>query len=155
MKAAADTNILVYASGENDSVRQQIATTLLAAMYASHGVLPAQTLAELHRVLTRKFRRSPQDAAHLLNRWSFGFEIAPTTDSCLANAASLSSRHGLQIFDAIIIAASAEAGCRVLFSEDMQHEAVFNGVTIINPFADEKHPMLLAVLKRPKGEQAP
>jgi predicted nucleic acid-binding protein len=151
MRAAADTNILVYASGENDPLRQRIATDLLAAMYASSGVLPAQALAELHRVLTRKFRRSAQDAQDALSRWSYGFEIAPTTAACLADAAVLSATHALQIFDAIIISASAEAGCRVLFSEDMQHEAVFNGVTIINPFADERHPMLLAALKLPTG----
>jgi predicted nucleic acid-binding protein len=151
MKASADTNILVYASGENDLERQRIAVELVQALYVSQAVLSAQALAELHRVLTRKFKRSAETVERRLKEWRDFFTIAPTTAECLAEAAALSTRHQLQIFDAIIIAAAAQAGCRVLFSEDMQHEAVFNGVTIINPFADERHPMLLAALKLPTG----
>jgi predicted nucleic acid-binding protein len=98
-------------------------------------------------VMTHKIKRSAADAGLQIKLWSDVFEIAPTTAKCLVIAASLSNQHNIQIFDAIIIAASAEAGCRVLFSEDMQHEAVFNGVTIINPFLDDRHPMLVAALK--------
>jgi predicted nucleic acid-binding protein len=147
MIASADTNILVYASGENDIERQRLAVDLMNALYASQSILAAQTLAELHRVLTSKFKRTPDAVAIRLKEWSRFFTIAPTTAECLAEAAGLATYHRLQIFDAIIIAACAQAGCRVLFSEDMQHEAVFNGVTIINPFVDARHPLLLAALK--------
>ena len=147
MKASADTNILVYASGENDPHRQLIATKVIEAMFAIGGVLTVQSLAELHRVLTRKFRRPSGVVERELAHWSTIFEIAPTSLRCLSTAASLVTHHNLQIFDAIIIAASSEAGCRVLFSEDMQHGAVFNGVTIVNPFAEQQHPLLLAVMK--------
>jgi predicted nucleic acid-binding protein len=151
MRAAVDTNILVYAVGEADEARYLRSIEILDALSLVDGVIPAQTLAECHRVLTRKCKRTAVDAEHQIRLWSDAFEIAPTTATCLLAAAALSSRHRLQIFDAIILNAAAEAGCRVLFSEDMQHEAVFNGVTIINPFADERHPLLLAALKLPKG----
>jgi predicted nucleic acid-binding protein len=146
MRAAADSNILVYAAGVNDPLRQRVATDLLAAMYVGGGVLPAQALAELHRVLRRKFRRSNEEAQREAARWRVGFEIAPTTSQCLADAAALCSLHGLQTFDSIIVCAAALAGCRVLFSEDLQHDAVFAGVTIVNPFLDGRHPMVRAFL---------
>jgi predicted nucleic acid-binding protein len=147
MRAAADTNILVYAAGVNDEPRRRMATDLLAALYAAKGVLPAQALAELHHVLVRKYRRSAADAMWQIGRWSLGFEVAPTDSDCIAAACRLVDKHGLQTFDAVIVASVAQAGCRVLFSEDMQHDAVFDGVTIVNPFTDARHPAVRALLK--------
>ncbi len=38
-------------------------------------------------------------------------------------------------YDSIIVAAALEAGCRRLYSEDMQHGQRIHGLTIENPFA--------------------
>jgi predicted nucleic acid-binding protein len=146
MRAAADTNILVYAVGVNDEGRHRMATTLLAAMYAAGGVLPAQALAELHHVLVRKFRWDRAEASDHVAKWSLGFTISPTDPECIAAACALADDYALQIVDAIMIAAAARAGCRVLFSEDMQHDAIFGGVMIVNPFRDARHPMLRTFL---------
>ena len=43
-------------------------------------------------------------------------------------------RHGLRIYDSLIIAAALEAGCDTLYSEDMQHGQVIEGIRIENPF---------------------
>jgi predicted nucleic acid-binding protein len=147
MRASVDTNILIYAFGLNDRIRHGIAVDVMKSLALRNGVMPAQALAEFHRVATAKYRRSAIEVEEQIQLWSDVFDIAPTSASTIAIAADLVTRHGLQIFDAIIIAASAQSGCRVLFSEDMQHEAVFNGVRILNPFADERHPLLLAVLR--------
>ena len=38
-------------------------------------------------------------------------------------------------WDSLIIAAALEAGCTTLYSEDLQHKQVIEGVlTILNPF---------------------
>lgn len=147
MKFAFDTNILVYATGLNDAVRHSRSVALLGALSDGGGVIAAQALAEYHRVLTVKYRQDAEEVLTRILRFRRVYEIPPTTSDCIVEAAALANRHNLQIFDAIIIAASAEAGCRVLFSEDMRHEAVFNGLTIVNPFAEPKHPMLAAALK--------
>jgi predicted nucleic acid-binding protein len=45
-------------------------------------------------------------------------------------------RHGFHIDDALIMAAALEAGCGMLYSEDMQSGQVIGGrLTIRNPFA--------------------
>lgn len=147
MKAAVDTNILIYAFGLNDELRYRRSFALLDSLSLTGGVVAAQALAEFHRVATRKYRRPAVEAGEQIEIWSDVFVVAPTDADTLAEAAHLANQHTLQIFDAIILAASAQAGCRVLFSEDMQHEAVFNGVMIVNPFLDERNPMLRAVLK--------
>jgi predicted nucleic acid-binding protein len=58
----------------------------------------------------------------------------------------LVTAHRFDIWDAVIVSASAEAGCRVLLSEDMQDGFVWRGMTIINPFAIVPHPMLASLL---------
>ena len=47
-----------------------------------------------------------------------------------------------------MILAAAEAGCRLLLSEDMHDGFTGRGVTITNPFASSRHPLLAATLKR-------
>jgi predicted nucleic acid-binding protein len=153
MRVSFDTNVLVYAYGLNDPVRYRTSVELMRSVSKTGCVLAAQALAEFHRVTTRKYRCPSNDIKDQIQLWTDVFEVAPTSGASLSQAMMIAERHNLQIFDAIIIAASAQAGCRVLFSEDMQHEAVFNGVTIINPFAEPKHPLLLDMLSAAKGKQ--
>jgi len=43
----------------------------------------------------------------------------------------------LAIGDSLIVAAALDAGCTLLYSEDMQHgHKIDDRLTIINPFAD-------------------
>ena len=52
----------------------------------------------------------------------------------------LATFHQYTLWDAIMLAAAAHAGCRVLLSEDMQHGFIWRGVEIRNPFAPEENP---------------
>ncbi|KAA2237899.1 PIN domain-containing protein [Salinarimonas soli] len=63
------------------------------------------------------------------------------------DAMHLAGSHGLQIWDAVILATAAGAGCALLLSEDMQDGFVWRGVTIANPFAATVHPLLADRLK--------
>jgi predicted nucleic acid-binding protein len=45
-----------------------------------------------------------------------------------------------------MLAAAADAGCRLLLSEDLQEGFTWRGVTVVNPFADTRHPLLAALL---------
>jgi len=44
------------------------------------------------------------------------------------------------------LSAASAAGCRLLLSEDMQEGFTWGGVTVVNPFTDEPHPLLAAAL---------
>jgi predicted nucleic acid-binding protein len=45
------------------------------------------------------------------------------------------------------LATAADTGCRLLLSEDMQNGFTWNGVTVANPFATIRHPLLDAILQ--------
>jgi predicted nucleic acid-binding protein len=49
---------------------------------------------------------------------------------------SLARDHALSFYDALIVAAAIEAGCDILYSEDMQHGRTIGGLAIINPFLE-------------------
>ena len=46
----------------------------------------------------------------------------------------LASRDGLGFYDALIVAAAINAGCDLLFSEDLQHDRKFGKLVVKNPF---------------------
>jgi len=60
--------------------------------------------------------------------------VRPVALSTHEFAVSLARRDGLDIYDALILAAAIEAGCETLFSEDFQHGRRFSDLKIVNPF---------------------
>jgi hypothetical protein len=42
--------------------------------------------------------------------------------------------HGFSFWDALIVRAAKQAGCSVLFSEDLQRQGEIDGVRVVNPF---------------------
>jgi predicted nucleic acid-binding protein len=143
---ALDTNVLVYAEGVNDPGRRLNAEMLVGRLPLSGTVIPVQVLGELFRVLTRKARWPAADARAAVLSWQDSFFVQPTTSAVLAAAMDLAADHGFASWDAVVVAAAAEAGCRLLLSEDMHEGFTWRGVTIINPFAPVPHPLLTATL---------
>jgi predicted nucleic acid-binding protein len=49
-------------------------------------------------------------------------------------AHQICTRYGFGIYDGLIIASALEADCATLYTEDLQHGQVVEGVRIENPF---------------------
>ena len=64
----------------------------------------------------------------------------------------LVATHQMSTWDAAMFAASADAGCRLLLSEDLQEGFTWSGVTAVNPFARPLHPLLETALARSQPE---
>ncbi len=135
MRIALDTNILVYAEGVNGEDRKQRAHRILTDTTADDIVLPAQALAELFTVLTRKAHWPPVKARAAVLNWHDACLVADTSSAVLLEAMDLSTMHQYSLWDSIMLAAAAQAGCRALLSEDMQPGFIWRGVEIRNPFA--------------------
>jgi len=145
MRACLDTNVLAYAEGVNDAARQARAIEVVSAI-SSDAVVPVQVLGELFRVLTSKAGRPDNAARAAVLSWRDAVATRDTTAAALLSAMDLAADHGLAIWDALIMAVAAEAGCRVLLSEDLQQGFTWRGVTVVDPFAEEPHPLLAACL---------
>jgi predicted nucleic acid-binding protein len=134
LRAAIDTNILVYAEGGGDEPRTSLAITL-SSNFGSSLVVPALTLGELYRVLCTKMKLNPMDAKARVNVWVRSYEVKEITSTTISMAVDLAAKHRLHVWDAVVLAAAREARCEVLFSEDMQAQFSWGGVRIVNPFA--------------------
>jgi predicted nucleic acid-binding protein len=147
MRVALDTNILVYAEGLNGLAKKQATLELVQKLPQDLIVLPVQTLGELFNVLVRKGRRSTEEARSSVLGWRDSYDVADTTSNVVIAATDLASLHRLGIWDSVILATAAVAGCRLLLSEDMQDGFTWAGVTVANPFASKLHPLLDSIVQ--------
>jgi predicted nucleic acid-binding protein len=147
MRVGIDTNILGYAEGIGDVGRRDATMELLTHLPPEYVLLPVQVLGELFRILTGKANCPPDIARSRILQWADSFEVADSTWSAFQSAFDLTVDHGLQIWDALILAVTAESRCRILLSEDMQHGFTWRGVTVVNPYHIPSHPLLTPLLQ--------
>jgi|SRR5579859_879584 len=148
---ALDTNILAYAEGVNDAVRQARALDVIAGLDASLIVVPVQVLGELYCVLTVKAGRSPDDARAAILSWRDALATRDTSATALLAAMDLVVDHKMSFWDALSLAVAAEAGCRILLTEDLGEGFTWRGVTVVNPFSKAMHPLLAGLLATRDG----
>lgn len=135
MRIALDSNVLVYAEGVNGEPRKDHATRILAGFGEEEIILPAQALGELFTVLTRKARWPAAQARMAVLGWHDAYLVADTSPAVLIEAMEVTCTHQFALWDAVMLAVAAQAGCRLLLSEDMHDGFIWRGVTIRNPFA--------------------
>lgn len=142
MRIALDTNVLVYAEGVNGGDRSAMVHRLLSDFgeREEEVIIPVQALAELFVVLTRKAKWPAATARAAVLEWHDAYACAETSSSVLLDAIELAVAHRFGLWDAIMLAGAAQAGCRLLLSEDMQDGFTWRGVTIRNPFAAASSP---------------
>ncbi len=125
-----DTNILIYAFAANDS-----RSARAEALIADGGVIGVQVLNEFTNVTRRKLTWDwKQVEAALGVIEDLLGPVRPLTAEIHAEAVTLARDQRLSFYDALIVAAAADVGCRLVFSEDLQHGRKFGAVTIENPF---------------------
>jgi predicted nucleic acid-binding protein len=145
--AALDTNVLAYAENTNGARMKEAALDLIARLPADRTLIPVQALCELFAVLVRKARRTKAAARDAVLSWGDAFPLIDTSSSVSLAAMELSVHHQVASWDAVMLAAAADAGCRLLLSEDLQGGFTWSGVTVANPFAKVRHPLLDALLR--------
>ena len=141
--------VLAYAEGANGAAMRDRALEVIQRLRVGAIVLPVQTLGELFNVLVRKAKQWPARARAAVLSWRDAYPMVETSAIVMVSAADLASDHGLTIWDAVVLAALAEAGCRLLLSENLQEGFTWRGVTVTNPFAPALHSLLAALLTVP------
>jgi predicted nucleic acid-binding protein len=132
-----DTNIFIYAVDQSDTRKAAIAVDLIRehAVYST-GVISFQVVHEFFNVAFKRFPAvmPPEEASQFL---AVVFAPLLSVHSSVAlcdDAMRIYRRFKLSWYDSLIVAAAAEARCGTLYSEDMQHGAVIQGIRIENPF---------------------
>ena len=130
-KFALDTNILIYSHDENSVDKQNIARDLIVRS----PVVCTQVISEYISVLRRIMRIHKSLIINACMPNLRHCQLQAIDITTLQTAERLIHYHDFQIFDAIIIASALDTGCKILYTEDMQHQMkIDKQLTIINPF---------------------
>ncbi len=134
-KAFLDTNILIYALVSRKGAGVDRRAVVAEQKLSEGGAVSVQVLTEFCDVLSRKFGLSwPQIEERLELIATFCGPVLSLTAETHQCAVGISLRHRLRIYDSMILAAAAGAGCATVYTEDMQHGQVIEGLWIENPF---------------------
>jgi len=131
-----DTNVLVYAFDPSAQSKKAAAEALVARLWETEtGCLSVQVLQEFFVAVTRKVAKPLEvdEAAQRIRELAVWRVFTPSAGDVLA-AIALQNEANLNFWDAMVVHAAAEMGCRMLWSEDLNHGRVLRGVTIRNPF---------------------
>jgi predicted nucleic acid-binding protein len=132
-KSFVDTNVLVYASIDEDAVRSPVARQLLRSLGRDRLVMSTQVLLEYTNVAIRKFGVKGFGLQQILTVGGLA-QIMDTTEEDIYQAVRLTQSAGISIWDAMIVAAAVKAGCDTLYTEDLNAGQIISGVRIVNPF---------------------
>ena len=129
-----DTNVVVYADDKSAPAKQRRALQLLEDhRRAGTGVVSIQVLQEYFVAAIQKLRLDVTIARRKTELLAEFDVVVPGVPDILA-AIDLHRLHRFSLWDALVFRAAKQGGCRVLFSEDLQHGLDLDGVRIINPF---------------------
>ncbi len=134
-----DANILVYAFDSSAGSKKITAERLLQRLWATGtGCLSVQVLQEFFVTVTRKVAKpmSSDDAAERVRELVAWRVFAPTAQDVLA-AITLQKAEHLSFWDAMVVHAAGEAGCEVLWTENLNDGQVIRGVTVRDPFVSD------------------
>jgi predicted nucleic acid-binding protein len=135
MNCFADTNLIVYTIDPNDPQKRQRSKDLLNEIINRHTlVLSPQSLNECYRVLTERRDLMPRNEAQLFVFALSEFCHAPYDFDVTQKAWQIQDQNGFGWWDCTLLASALFARCDIFLSEDMQHERMVEGLTILNPF---------------------
>ena len=132
-----DTTILVYGFSEGEPRKRDVARALIAECSP---IVSTQVLSELANVLTGKFRQPFGNVAEVVRRIADNYGLIVVDPDIVCAAVGIAQRFRLGFYDSQIIAAALAGGADVLYTEDLHHGQVIDGVlTILSPFKSEAH----------------
>jgi predicted nucleic acid-binding protein len=126
-----DTNVLLYLLS-GDTAKADRAEELIA----NGGVISVQVLNEFAAVASRKLGMSWGEIRDVLGPIRAVCEVEAITLDAHDRGLGIAERYGFSFYDATVVASALLAGCKTLYSEDLQDGQVIDKqLTISNPFA--------------------
>lgn len=138
-KVFVDTNILVYARDSSENEKQVIAKQWIAHLWESKtGRLSYQSCNEYYVVTTQRLKPGlPKEQARNDIRAFELWNPVSVDQAVIELAWRLQDRYQFSWWDSLILSAAQIQDCHFLLSEDLQHEQVIDGLTILNPFKSD------------------
>ena len=125
-----DSNILLYAFMES-SEKSKIANEIIET---ENIMLSTQVINEVCINLIKKAKYSEAEIKQTIHNIYANYEVALINQEIILYASTLRENNCISYWDSLIVATAIKNNCKVVYSEDMQHQKVFQNVKIMNPF---------------------
>lgn len=129
--AFVDTNILLYMFDAGSPVKQGKARSLVREDPASLTI--SSQVAQEFAAAAPKLQLGADDIARVMEPFA-AFSFVPVQIAIVQRAVLCAKDNQISFWDALIVEAAAEAKCKVLWTEDLNHGQTISGVKIRNPF---------------------
>ena len=124
-----DTNVLIYMT-DSDPARAARSRDLVSV----GGVIGVQVLNEFADIARRKLKLTIPEIRLFLSSVRLTCLVVPANTATHERGLDMAERFNYRIYDGMIIAAALLAECTTLYSEDMHHGQVIDGLRIVNPY---------------------
>jgi predicted nucleic acid-binding protein len=135
MRPFFDTNVLVYAFDEGEQEKRTVARELVVEhLLEGDGMLSVQVLREFYSVVRKASHPLSAEEAQAAVRRFATFVSMPEGARMVLGAVRRSRETSISFWDALIVEAALSGGADTLFTEDLQHGQVMDGLRIEDPF---------------------
>ena len=135
MPAFFDTSILVYSVDTKETGKYDLAADLVERhLVREDGAISAQVLREFYSVSRKMKNPLSDERARTIVGYFSTFRVLPEDAGTVLNAVRRHQEMSLSFWDALIVEAALKSGADRLFTEDMQHGQVIEGMRVENPF---------------------
>jgi len=133
-KVFVDSNVLLYAIDFRAGEKRDRSLTWMSSLWGLNaGQVSWQVLAEFYSNAIRKLNVSKEEARGIVRVYGEWNPLRPNL-TMMERAWYWCDHAQINFWDALILAAAEQAGCRWLLTEDFQAGRSYDSVTVINPF---------------------
>jgi predicted nucleic acid-binding protein len=132
-----DTNIFIYAHDNSDPLKSEIAKTLILDQVSmNRAVISFQVIQEFCNATLKESKHllDVKDVKRVINELLMPLVAHTQNELFIQKTLDLFNSYSLSFYDAAIIQAANDLGCDIVYSEDMQNGANYDGVIVVNPF---------------------
>jgi len=125
VKAFFDTNVLIYLYSDHEIDKKQKA---IKEFENSERFVSTQVLTEFCNICLKKLHLPAASIDNALSEIADTCSMVVVDDTDLRRALSIQDKYKYSFYDSLVIESALEAGCSLLFSEDMQDGQVIEGL---------------------------
>ena len=132
-----DTNLFIYQLEASDESKAATADRIISrGIETRNACISFQVVQECLNTVLRKAEipLSTDETRQYLDNVLAPLYRVPASLSLYRRALDLQARYRYGFYDSLIIASALDAGCALLYSEDLQDGQRIEGLTIENPF---------------------
>lgn len=126
-----DSNILIYSYSSTEIGKKD---KVLLILENEEIAISTQVINEFIWIMSRKFNVDMESLKVINNNLFEIFNVGMVSKATIDKAIDITKSYKYAYWDSLMLSSALESRCIAIYSEDMQHGQIIEGIRIINPF---------------------